>query len=106
MGRRATPPITLNPVKILVGAGACALLIGSAACVTAAPASACPYGTQASAFSGVCVSGGTDGDKAIPNAPDVGASYGGGPNELPSVNGVPCTPWQLGSCIGMAESEG
>jgi hypothetical protein len=32
--------------------------------------------------------------------------FSGGPNELPSVNGIPCTPQQLGTCIGLAESGG
>jgi hypothetical protein len=75
-------------------------------CATAAPASACPFGTVASDFSGVCVSGGTGGDEAVPaDTADAGAEFGGGPNELPSVDGVPCGPWQLGTCIGLAESQ-
>jgi hypothetical protein len=91
-------------MKILVGAGACALLIGTGAFVTAAPASACPYGTSPSDFSGVCISNG-NGSAAVPPAPaQTGAVFGGGPNELPSVDGIPCTPQQLGTCIGLAES--
>jgi hypothetical protein len=68
---------------------------------------ACPYGTVPSDFAGVCVSGGTNGGPVVPVAPPhVGAVFSGGPNELPSVNGIPCTPQQLGTCIGLAESGG
>lgn len=82
------------------------MLAGAGMCVTAAPASACPYGTVASDFSGVCVSGGTGGDEAVPgDTADTGAVFGGGPNELPSVDGIPCGPWQLGTCIGLTESQ-
>ena len=89
---------------MLLRAGLCALLIGAGAWVTAAPAAACPYGTVPSDFSGVCVSSGT-GPQAVPPAPpDSGAVFGGGFNELPTVDGIPCTPWQLGTCIGLAES--
>ena len=91
-------------MRIFAGASACALLIGAGACVTAAPAMACPYGTVPSDFSGVCVSSGA-GPQAVPPAPaQTGAVFGGGPNELPSVDGIPCTPQQLGTCIGLAES--
>jgi hypothetical protein len=94
-------------MRIFVGAAACALLIGAGTCVTAAPAMACPYGTVPSDFSGVCVSGGTNGGPVVPVAPPhVGAVYGGGPNELPTVDGIPCTPQQLGTCIGLAQSGG
>ena len=91
-------------MKLFVGAGAGALLISAGAFVTAAPASACPYGTVPSDFSGVCVSAG-NGSEAVPPAPaQTGAVFGGGMNELPSVDGIPCTPQQLGTCIGLAES--
>ncbi len=91
-------------MKTFLGAGSCALLIGAGALVTAAPAAACPYGTVASDFSGVCVSSG-NGSAGVPVAPPhTGAVFGGGPNELPTVDGIPCTPWQLGTCIGLAES--
>jgi len=94
----------LSGVNILLGTGTCALLIGAGACVAAAPAAACPYGTVASDFSGVCVSSGS-GSQAVPPAPpETGAVFGGGPNELPSVDGIPCTPQQLGTCIGLTES--
>lgn len=94
-------------MKLFVGAGACAVLLGAGACATAAPAAACPLGTVQSDFSGVCVSGQSGGGQAFtPAPPHVGAVYGGGPNELPSVDGIPCTPEHLGTCIGLAQSQG
>lgn len=91
-------------MKFLVGTGVLSVLIGTAAFMAAAPASACPYGTVPSDFSGVCVSGGTNGGVVPVAPPHVGAVFGGGLNELPTVDGIPCTPQQLGTCIGLAES--
>lgn len=90
-------------MKTLLSAGACTLLIAGGACATAAPAAACPSGTVPSDFAGVCVSGGSTGGQVVPPA-HTGAVFGGGPNELPSVDGIPCTPQQLGTCIGLSES--
>jgi hypothetical protein len=66
--RPFTDRTTLSTVKTLLGSGSCALMIGAGAWVTAAPAAACPYGTVPSDFSGVCVSGGTNG-AVVPVAP-------------------------------------
>ena len=45
------------------------------------------------------------GGQVIPPDPSQsGALISGGPDELPSVDGIPCTPQQLGACIGLAES--
>ena len=94
-------------MTIILRAAACAMLVGAGLGATAAPASACPYGTVASDFDGVCVSGGTSGGQAVPNMPTGGgAVYGGGPNQLPTVNGIPCTPQNIGTCIGLSESQG
>lgn len=93
-------------MKNLVNAVACAVLIGGTACVTAPPAAACPSGTVPTDFAGVCVSGQSGGPQFVPPSPaHVGAVFAGGPNELPSVDGIPCTPQQLGTCIGLAESQ-
>ena len=100
-------------MKRLLGLGACAVLAGAGLCATAAPAQACPYGTVQSNFEGVCVAGQGGGGQMpsgqIPNAvvPNSGPSIiGGGPNELPTVRGVPCTPQNIGTCIGLMESTG
>ena len=94
-------------MNLFVGAGTCVVLVAAGACAAAAPASACPSGTVASDFAGVCVSGASGGGQAVESAPaQGGAVFGGAPNELPSVDGVPCTPQHLGTCIGLAQSEG
>ncbi|MCB1287358.1 MAG: hypothetical protein KDB47_06620 [Mycobacterium sp.] len=94
-------------MKRLAAGVASGVVIGAGLVSTAAPASACPYGTVPSDFGGVCVSGGTDGDSVSPAmSPGTGAVVGGGIDQLPSVNGIPCTPQQLGTCIGLMESEG
>lgn len=90
---------------MLAAAGG-AVLIGAAAGATAAPAGACPSGTVPTDFSGVCVSGQSGGPQFVPPAPaHYGAAFAGGPDELPSVDGIPCTPQHLGTCIGLAESQ-
>lgn len=81
------------------------MLVGAGLGATAAPASACPYGTVPSHYSGVCVSG-PAGAQAVPPAAGGGVVYGGGPNELPTVNGIPCTPERIGTCIGIVQSQG
>ncbi len=94
-------------MRIVVGIGVCAVMVGAGAVTTAAPAAACPYGTVPSHFAGVCVSGQTSDGQAAPVAPPhSGATFGGGPNQLPTVNGIPCTPEHLGTCIGLAQSQG
>lgn len=97
-------------MKLLLLSGACATLVAGGLCVTAPTAMACPVGTVPSDFSGVCVSGASagesGGDQPVnPVAPAGGAVFGGGVGELPTVNGIPCTPQHLGTCIGLSESE-
>jgi hypothetical protein len=109
-GRQLSIPkqrIRLTGMKIVVNAGACVVLVGAGLCATAAPASACPNGTVPSDYAGVCVSGTSGGGQAVaPSPPQAGAVYGGGPNELPTVDGIPCTPQHLGTCIGLSMSQG
>ena len=100
-------------MRLVLGAGACAVLVGAGLCATAAPARACPYGAVQANFEGVCVAGQGGGGQMpsgqIPNAvvPNSGPSIiGGGPNQLPTVRGIPCTPDNIGTCIGLMESAG
>jgi hypothetical protein len=98
-------------MKIVVGAFASAALAASALCANAPAAMACPSGTVATDFSGVCVSGGqpdgqpVNGELPAPISSFGGAEISGGPDSLPSVDGVPCTPQQIGNCIGLAQSQ-
>lgn len=85
------------------------MLVGAGLFATAAPAQACPYGTVPSHFDGVCVSGQSGGSMPQQVANPVqagGAQLSGGPGELPRVNGVPCTPQNIGTCIGLMQSSG
>ena len=100
-------------MKFLIGAGAGAALVGGGLCVTAPSASACPYGTVPTSFDGVCVSGQSGGGSApagqlggSPVGSAGGPKFGGGPNQLPTINGIPCTPQNVGTCIGLAQSQG
>lgn len=99
---------------VLVGASAVALVAGPLSVVSltaAAPAYACPWGTVPSHFDGVCVSGQSrgSGPQAVP--PQTGNSGAGGANitqsvgGLQTVNGIPCTPEHIGTCIGLIQSQ-
>ena len=100
-------------MKLILEAGICAVLVGAGLSSAAAPAQACPYGTVQTSFDGVCVSGQGGGGQlpsgqvpaaVVPNSePSI---FGGGPNQLPTVRGIPCTPQNVGTCIGLAESAG
>ena len=94
-------------MRNLLSTGACLVLVGAGLGVTAAPASACPYGTVPSSFEGVCVSGPAGAQMAPPIvSSSTGAVIGGGGNQLPTVNGIPCTPQKIGTCIGLIQSQG
>jgi hypothetical protein len=72
---------------------------------------ACPSGTVATDFSGVCVSGGEPDGQSVngelqPVIASEGPAISGGINGLPSVDGIPCTPQHLGTCIGLEQSHG
>jgi len=95
-------------VKLLLAAAAAVLAgLGAGLVATAAPAAACPNGTVPTDFPGVCVSGGSGGSAAVPaDTSGGGAVIGAAPGQLPSVDGVPCTPQKIGTCIGLSESQG
>lgn len=99
-------------MKLLLGAGACAVLVGAGLCAAAAPAQACPYGTVPSHFDGVCVSGAGGGGAMPPGQLPAavnpvnpgGPTITGSPMELPRINGVPCTPQNVGTCLSMIQN--
>lgn len=99
---------------VLVGASAVALVAGPLSVVSltaAAPAYACPWGTVPSHFDGVCVSGSSrvSGPQAVPpqttNSGNTGAQVTQSVGGLQTVNGIPCTPEHIGTCIGMIQSQ-
>lgn len=86
-----------------------ATVLVSAPVILAAPASAkpCPSGTSATKWEGVCTKHGSNAPAFLPpgsRAP--GANVVQSPGQLPTVNGIPCTPEHLGTCIGMQQSQG
>lgn len=97
---------TTNRLQRLLTAGAFAVaaaapaLLGSAAEAPpmSEPAASCPPGEHADVYSGQCVPhtvpSSRTGPTAIPGNPDV-----------PAVSGVPCTPENIGQCIGLSESQ-
>ena len=94
---------------VVIGGATVGLIMGSlsvGALSASAPALACPYGTVASHFNCVCVSGQAPGagPQAVPpqtgsTGPKVTQGVGG----LQTVNGIPCTPEHLGTCIGLVQ---
>ncbi|GAY17771.1 hypothetical protein [Mycobacterium sp. shizuoka-1] len=90
--------------RILIGVCSVALAAGSLA--LAAPAAAdCPSGTVPTRFPGVCVAGQSGGQ--IPQAvgpSDVSTNFQ--PNQIPTMNGVPCNWQHWGTCWGMAQNGG
>lgn len=75
--------------------------------VFAAPAAAdgCPAGTVPTRFPGVCVAGQSGGQ--IPQAigpSDVSSNFQ--PNQIPTMNGVPCNLDHWSTCWGMAQNGG
>ena len=91
----------------------CAAAFAAAPLVAASPAAAkdCPYGTVPTRFEGVCVQGQSGG--LAPGGPTVpiqasapGPTIVNNPNGVGSVNGIPCTPEHLGTCIGLQQSYG
>lgn len=91
----------------------CSVVLAAAPLVLApaAVATGCPYGTVPTSFSGVCVQGqsgafGSQGTVVAPQASQPGAQISGTPGGLQSVDGVPCTPQHIGTCIGLQQSQG
>ncbi|MCX2929423.1 hypothetical protein ORI20_04005 [Mycobacterium sp. CVI_P3] len=90
--------------RILIAAGVVSLALGSVA--FAAPASAdCPAGTVPTRFPGVCTAGQSGGQLPQAIGPsDVTTNFQ--PNQIPSMNGVPCNWNHAVTCWGMAQNAG
>lgn len=88
--------------RVVIGLGAVSLALGSVA--FAAPASAdCPTGTVPTRFPGVCTAGQSGGGPPqVINPGDVTTNIA--PNQIPSVNGVPCNLQHQGTCWGFAQN--
>jgi hypothetical protein len=93
--------------RFLVGTSVVSLALGSVAIAVASPASAdCPSGTVQTRFPGVCVAG-QSGGQQIPQAigpSDVTTNFQ--PNQIPTMNGIPCNLNHSVTCWGMAQNGG
>ena len=89
----------------------CATSMAAGALALAAPAAAdgCPDGQVADGYSGECIY-----DMMADSWQDneegmqmfgiyIGPTYSGG--QVPSVNGIPCTPEHVGTCIGLSQNQ-
>lgn len=97
--------------RIVVLGCSAVLAAGTLAFAPSAVATDCPYGTVPTSFSGVCVEGQSDGFGAPgpvvpPEASAPGANWQMPPGQLPTVDGIPCTPQRIGTCIGLQQSQG
>ena len=87
-------------------AGLTALALAFAPLATASPDTAgCPAGQVVDSYTGQCVLdiapiSWHDGPEGY--TVHIGPSYGSG--GVPSVNGIPCTPEHIGTCIGMSQN--
>jgi hypothetical protein len=96
--------------KAIVVAIGAAAAFGAAPLIDSPPALAknCPYGTVPTEFSGVCVSGqaggfGSPGMVVPPDTTQPGPVVNMAPGQLPTVDGITCTPQHLGTCIGLQD---
>jgi hypothetical protein len=106
-------PMLLTSARRLVLAGGFAIAIAAAPAATliaipvAGADTSCPAGEIEDLFTDACV------PEMAPNVPGgnwptAGESSGaaaGGVNQLPEVNGVPCTGANTGQCIGLEENQ-
>lgn len=88
--------------RVVVGLGAVSLALGAVA--LAAPASAdCPSGTVPSHYPGVCTAGQSGGRlPTVINPSDVTTNIA--PNQIPTMNGVPCNLAHQVTCWGFAQN--
>ncbi|MBU9763157.1 intersectin-EH binding protein Ibp1 [Mycobacterium sp. TNTM28] len=68
---------------------------GLAPSAPATPLAACPNGESEDTYTGTCV------PDLVPNSPE----FSSAPNQLPKIDGIPCTGANSGECIGLAEEQ-
>ncbi|OBB12119.1 intersectin-EH binding protein Ibp1 [Mycolicibacterium setense] len=84
----------------------CVVAAGIATAIASAPAlevlttssqvlASCPNGETEDIYTGVCV------PDLVPNSPE----FTSAPNQLPQIDGNPCTGGNSGQCIGLAEEQ-
>lgn len=91
----------LSALSGLVAAGGFAIAMTAAPIVTTltlpvAGAQPCPAGQSSDTLTGLCEPGPGANPPAVTMAP----------NQLPQINGIPCTGANTGECIGLAQEPG
>jgi hypothetical protein len=81
-----------------------ALLSAPLIFASSASAQTCPYGTSATKWPGVCAKSGSNAPAFLPPGSTPGGNVVSRPGELPSVNGIPCTPEHYGTCLALQQS--
>ena len=101
-----------NMMRYVVAALVVAGGIGAMAGAAPAAADGCPAGTTPTSWPGVCLSGARSGSMVGGSAaaPAItggapGPVISGGQYGLTTVNGIPCTPEKIGTCIGLIQSQ-
>jgi len=89
---------------ILVLGSAMALLSAPLVFASSASANTCPYGTSPTKWPGVCAKSGSNAPAFLPPGSTPGGNVVSRPGELPSVNGIPCTPEHYGTCLALQQS--
>jgi hypothetical protein len=102
--------VALKHAAVLMGCAA-AVTFGSVLTASPAVAKECPWGTSPTRFEGVCSPGGSggtagNGNAVVPPPSTGGAVIVNNPNQLPTVNGIPCTVENWNKCQGMINSQG
>ena len=81
-----------------------ALLSAPLVFASSASANTCPYGTSPTKWPGVCAKSGSNAPAFLPPGSTPGGNVVSRPGELPSVNGIPCTPEHYGTCLALQQS--
>ncbi|MBU8810877.1 intersectin-EH binding protein Ibp1 [Mycolicibacterium goodii] len=91
---------TARRLPLAVGMACAAAAVAAAPVISAlsAPTSAlaaCPNGETEDTYTTQCV------PDLVPNSP----TFASAPNQLPQIDGIPCTGANTGQCIGLAEEQ-
>ncbi len=88
------------PLAVGMACAAAAVAVAPVISALSAPTSAlaqCPNGETEDTFTNQCV------PDLVPNSPEPG--FTSAPDQLPQINGIPCTGANTGQCIGLGEEQ-
>ncbi|ABK73582.1 intersectin-EH-binding protein Ibp1 [Mycolicibacterium smegmatis] len=88
------------PLAVGMACAAAAVAVAPVFSALSAPTSAlaaCPNGETEDTFTNQCV------PDLVPNSPE--PAFSTAPNQLPQIDGIPCTGANTGQCIGLGEEQ-